>query len=149
MSVFGFFIISSLITVSWRIISVCSSIARLCVHLQSSTKRWARALGCVILTSWLPLAAGCEFTQPRPYLLVEPSVVCTRKCHGCARCRNDKNMNVLYLQFCGYFRVLFYSRMVKYKPFLCWIRHRGVKIWYHNRWHRTLNNFRLIEMHQN
>ena len=38
--------------------------------LQGSTKR--RVLGCVILVSWLPLAAGCDFTQPRAFLLVKP-----------------------------------------------------------------------------
>ena len=33
------------------------------------------ALGCVNPASWLPLAAGGEFTQPRAYLLADPCMV--------------------------------------------------------------------------
>ena len=40
------------------------------VYVQGSTKSWA--WGCMILPSWLPLATGREFTQPRAQLLREP-----------------------------------------------------------------------------
>ena len=46
-------------------------------------QRWAIrwALGCVSSAFWLILPAGCEFTQPRIYLIAELSTtVCTTTC---------------------------------------------------------------------
>ena len=37
---------------------------------QGSAKEWSR--GYVIHASWLPLAAGARFTQPRAYSLADP-----------------------------------------------------------------------------
>ena len=45
------------------------------LYVQGSAKRWA--LGCVNPDSWLPLAAGGEFTQPRANLLTEPCICIT------------------------------------------------------------------------
>ena len=39
------------------------------LSIQRSAKRWA--LGCVNPTSWLPLATGREFTQPRAHLIAQ------------------------------------------------------------------------------
>ena len=36
------------------------------------------ALGCVNPASWLPLAAGGEFKQPRAHLLANPCIICKR-----------------------------------------------------------------------
>ena len=42
------------------------------------TERWSirRVLGCVNPASWLPLAAGCEFTQPRAHLIAHLCSLC-------------------------------------------------------------------------
>ena len=40
--------------------------------IQGLAKRWV--LGCVITASWLPLAAGGEFTQPRSHLLADTCI---------------------------------------------------------------------------
>ena len=39
------------------------------IHVQGSAKEWS--LGCVIPASWLPLAAGVGFTQPRDHSLAD------------------------------------------------------------------------------
>ena len=39
-------------------------------NIQGSAKEWS--LGCVIPASWLPLAAGARFTQPRDHSLANP-----------------------------------------------------------------------------
>ena len=48
-------------------------------YIQGSAKRWA--LGCMNPASWLPMAMGREFTQPRDYLTIaQPcSPNCTSK----------------------------------------------------------------------
>ena len=38
------------------------------IQIQRWAIRWS--LGCVNPASWLPLATGCEFTQPRAHLIV-------------------------------------------------------------------------------
>ena len=40
------------------------------IKLQGSAKEWS--LGCVIPASWLPLAAGARFMQPRVHSLADP-----------------------------------------------------------------------------
>ena len=45
-------------------------LGRILWELQGSAKEWS--LGCVIPASWLPLAAGARFTQPRDHCLADP-----------------------------------------------------------------------------
>ena len=45
------------------------------VHVQGWAKEWA--LGCVNPASWLSLAAGGEFTQPRAHSFAQPCSRCT------------------------------------------------------------------------
>ena len=43
--------------------------------MQGWAKEWS--LGCVNPASWLPLAAGGEFTQPRDHSLAQPCILLT------------------------------------------------------------------------
>ena len=42
-------------------------------NIQGSAEEWS--LGCVIPASWLPLATGACFTQPRDHSLADPCTI--------------------------------------------------------------------------
>ena len=51
-------------------------------------KRWS--LGCMIPAFWLPMAAGCKFTQPRDRLLADPCRLLRSKGMSRGRCQRKR-----------------------------------------------------------
>ena len=55
---------------SWRSLEIRGQFKACLWCIQGCAKEWT--LGCMNPASWLPLAAGCKFTQPRDHSFAQP-----------------------------------------------------------------------------